>query len=293
MTTSLKHGELPLGKQSEYVSRYDKSILFPIPRENNRRSIGISNSGLPFYGVDIWNAYELSWIDEKGKPRVALAEFYFPADSPCIIESKSFKLYLNSFNQTRFATAEAVSARLRQDLSEKSGGQVDVVLKAASLVEDNGLATAENWLETGSFTLIDDLPVTVDCYKRNPQLLNGEPPEKEKEGPVKFACVSHLLKSNCPVTGQPDWATVFIWGEGMPPDEKALLAYIISFREQQDFHEHCVETMFVDIMNAANLDKLSVYARYTRRGGLDINPLRSTESLPGNTRQFNVKLSRQ
>ncbi len=294
MTADLGQINNPLGKRSEYVNHYDKTLLCPISRETNRRSIGITNMALPFNGVDIWNAYELSWLNAKGKPVVAMAEFYFPADSASMVESKSFKLYLNSFNQTRFDTTERVIDRLRRDLSEVSGAEVEVILDTVFLGEETTGLTPDSWYKKKRFKLVDELSVKVDRYTRNSSILtDANLAANQKRSPSRFAYVSHLLKSNCPVTGQPDWATVFIWGQGVPPAEEALLAYIISYREQQDFHEHCVETIFSDIMNAANLKELSVYARYTRRGGLDINPFRSTEPLPEDLRRFNVRLSRQ
>jgi 7-cyano-7-deazaguanine reductase len=229
---------------------------------------------LPFRGVDIWNAYEVSWLNPKGKPVVALAEFRIPATSTHIVESKSFKLYLNSFNLTRFETQAEVVQLMQSDLSKAAGGQVEVIL---TLPQEN--------VEIGKLEgrCIDDLDIEVEHYEPAPELLTagGET--------LSESLVSHLLKSNCPVTGQPDWASIQVSYQGPKIDEKGLLAYLISYREHGDFHEQCVETIFMDIWNRCRPQKLSVYARYVRRGGLDINPFRSSL----NDRPENMRLSRQ
>lgn len=252
----------PLGQQTEYVSQYAPSLLFPIPRNASREPLGLSGS-LPFHGVDVWTGYELSWLAPSGKPVVAVAEFRVPCESPCIIESKSFKLYLNSLNQTVFADIDAVKAVLVRDLSAAAGSMVDVIL--ASLAHSQSFQTTEEL----AATVLDELDVNVVHYHPAPQLL------RVGDSVVEEQVVSHLLKSNCPVTGQPDWASVFIRYRGKQIDHKGLLAYVISFREHQDFHENCVERIFCDINTQCKPERLSVYARYTRRGGLDINPFRS------------------
>ena len=216
---------LPLGQSTQYPDQYDPSLLFPIPRIENRKKLGIKeNQALPFVGVDIWNAFELSWLNKKGKPQIALAEFQIPADSPNMIESKSFKLYLNSLNSARFEDDNEVKDRLITDLSAVAGSKITTRIE--------------------------------QCL------------------------VSHLLKSNCPVTGQPDWASVQIRYQGRPILEEGLLRYLIGFRQLGEFHEHCVETIFTDIKRQCKPEKLSVYARYTRRGGLDINPFRTDHNSP-------------
>lgn len=263
-----------LGKPVDYVNQYDPALLFPIPRADKRRELGIDGA-LPFIGVDIWNAFELSWLDARGKPRVALAEFRVPVDSPNLIESKSFKLYLNSYNLTRIPDTDTLRAQLARDLSATAGAAVTVVLttptsKQAALVENlDG-------------EVIDDLPIEISHYgPPNPDFLYANP-----EAVAEETLVSHLLKSNCPVTGQPDWASVQIHYVGPRLGRDGLLRYLVSFREHGDFHEQCVERIFLDIQRMAGPSRLSVYARYTRRGGLDINPFRSTPGwlLPGNTR---------
>jgi len=254
---------IPLGQQTQYVSQYDASLLFPISRSESRAQLGIAGS-LPFYGCDIWTGYELSWLNEKGKPQVAVAEFVIPCDSPAIIESKSFKLYLNSLNQTRFSNLEAVKACLEKDLTAAAGAQVIVSLcgldKSALLVDT-----------TFDGELIDDLDVDVDTYHPQPYFLT------QGDEPVHEILVSHLLKSNCPVTGQPDWASLIVEYRGKKINREGLLKYVVSFREHQDFHEHCVERIYTDIVACCKPEFLSVYARYTRRGGLDINPFRSSD----------------
>ena len=263
----------PLGKNTFYADRYDASVLFPIPRAQKRVEIGVIEP-LPFAGVDVWNAYELSWLDARGKPQVALAEFRVPADSPNIIESKSFKLYLNGFSQESIALP-ALHETLVRDLSAAAGAPVTVALRApdARLHAISELAGQ----------LLDDLPLAIDDYgPPRPAYLSAD----HNAAPVEEILVSHLLRSNCPVTGQPDWGSVQIAYRGAPIDREGLLRYLISFRTHNEFHEQCVERIFVDLMARCAPAALSVYARYTRRGGLDINPFRTTDpaSAPGNPR---------
>jgi 7-cyano-7-deazaguanine reductase len=264
----------PLGKATTYADRYDASLLFPIPRQAKRDEIGVDGGALPFHGVDIWNGYELSWLDPRGKPMVAVAEFRFPATSPNIIESKSFKLYLNSFAQEAIASRDALAATLIRDLAAASGGPVSVELRAP---EDlNGVP-----LHEPEGVLLDDQDLDFDSYG---------PPRADflvtHEGEAREVLVSHLLRSNCPVTGQPDWGSVQISYTGAPIDRAGLLRYLVSFRQHTEFHEQCVERIFMDLRERCAPDELSVYARYTRRGGLDINPFRSTDpaALPANPR---------
>ena len=254
----------PLGQKTAYISSYDASLLFPIARSESRKALGIS-SDLPFYGYDIWTGYELSWLNTKGKPVIAVAEFKIPCDSPCIIESKSFKLYLNSFNQTRFSSLDDVKNTLLKDLSAVAGSEVGVDLR--SLSDSNLLVDV-----TYDALYLDELDIDVDTYHPDPSLLTVDASEEVAE-----VLCSHLLKSNCPVTVQPDWATLFVEYSGAKISHENLLRYVISFREHQDFHEHCVERIFVDLLRTCKPKRLSVYARYTRRGGLDINPFRSTD----------------
>lgn len=258
------HKSNPLGQSTEYVSTYSPELLFPIERCASRRTLGLDAGPLPFFGVDIWTAYEVSWLDEGGKPRVALAEFHVPCDSGAIVESKSFKLYLNSFNQSRFESAAQVQALLATDLTRAVAAPVQVLLQPLSSHSPLTLGQPDG-------ECLDEIPLTVGHYHPEPALL------RVGEHQVEETLYSNLLKSNCPVTGQPDWASVQVAYRGRAIDRAGLLAYIISFREHQDFHEHCVERMFVDLQERCQPDVLSVYARYTRRGGLDINPFRSTD----------------
>jgi len=267
----------PLGHHVDYPSQYDASLLFPIARSHNRASLNMAAT-LPFSGVDIWNAYELSWLDNKGKPQVGMATFTVPADSPNIIESKSFKLYLNSFNQTRLDSVEQLRNHLVRDLSAAAGGDIGVDL----ILPDRFGQLAIRELE-GEY--MDELDVDVDAYTPDAGLLRCA------SGPaVSETLASRLLKSNCPVTGQPDWASVQIRYQGQPLDRAALLRYIVSFRNHAEFHEHCVERIFTDIMAACQPEQLTVYARYTRRGGLDINPWRTNTTL---TMPQDVRTARQ
>lgn len=273
-----------LGKSSAYVDQYDASLLFPIPRAGKRAEIGITSTAAgaaPFFGADLWTAFELSWLNARGKPQVALVHFTIPAESPNIIESKSFKLYLNSFNNTQFADASDVLQRLRTDIAEAAwrGGPVQSVgvrLIAADQFD------REPVYELDGLNL-DRLDVECTRYQPAPELLSTAPAE---EGVVSEVLVSNLLKSNCLVTGQPDWGSVQISYTGAQINQEGLLQYLISYRNHNEFHEQCVERIFMDIWSRCHPTKLTVYARYTRRGGLDINPFRTShpQALPGNTR---------
>lgn len=259
----------PLGRTVAFAADYDPTLLFPIPREAKRAEIGIA-APLPFVGIDYWNAYELSWLDPGGKPRVAVATFEVPASSPRIVESKSLKLYLNSYNQTRLADVATLRARLAADLSAAAGAPVGVAVQLLP-------APQAPWIGELEGELIDDLDVTFDRYTPpQPDLLTVDTGEDEADE----ALVSHLLRSNCPVTGQPDWATVQIAYAGPRIDRRGLLRYLVSYRLHDDFHEQCVERIFIDIVRRCAPRRLSVYARYTRRGGLDINPWRATAGSP-------------
>jgi len=258
----------PLGKSSEYVSTYTPSLLFPIPRAAKWAELGLSADTLPYTGVDVWNCFELSWLLPSGKPVVAIGEFSIPADSPNIIESKSFKLYLNSLNQTPFASVDALEKVLVQDLSGAAGKPVGVKVRRLEEVEAEGVVSLPG-------VCIDDLDITVSSYDHpQPELLRCDPARIVEE-----SLHSHLLRSNCPVTSQPDWGSVCITYTGAALDYASVLAYLVSFRQHSDFHEQCVERIFTDLQRLLQPQKLTVYARYVRRGGLDINPYRSTEAL--------------
>ncbi|HEY3431120.1 MAG TPA: NADPH-dependent 7-cyano-7-deazaguanine reductase QueF [Rhodocyclaceae bacterium] len=255
------HGS-PLGATVSYRDTYAPELLFPVSRQPQRDALGVAGA-LPFYGVDVWNGYELSWLDSQGKPFVAALRFDVPATSDNIVESKSIKLYLNSFSQSVFASAAEVEAAIARDLSAAAGAPVAV--KVSPL-----LPNEQRSLRNFSGTVIDDLAVEIKHYQPAPELLTCG------DGVVEETLVSHLLKSNCPVTGQPDWAAVRIAYRGPAIDRAGLLAYIVSYRQHSGFHEHCVERIYTDIMARCQPERLSVYARYTRRGGLDINPFRSS-----------------
>lgn len=268
--------EAPLGRESAYPEHYDPALLYPIPRAANRAPLGIANDALPFVGEDEWHAFEVSWLTLRGKPVVAVARFRLPADSPNLIESKSWKLYLNSYNQTRFASREEVIATLEQDLASAAGAPVSVELFG---VDDQALAT-----QRLPGDCIDDLDVEIEAYTPDPALLSVG------EEVVEETLHSHLLKSNCPVTGQPDWGSVLIRYRGPRLDREGLLKYLVSYRQHQDFHEHCVEHIFTDLMARARPERLLVLARYVRRGGLDISPWRAT---PGERPPEPLRLARQ
>ncbi|MBB4862332.1 7-cyano-7-deazaguanine reductase [Pseudomonas nitritireducens] len=265
----------PLGKSSEYVSSYAPQLLFPISRSTKWAELGLTAETLPYQGVDLWNCYELSWLTASGKPVVAIGEFAIPAQSPNIIESKSFKLYLNSLNQTAFDSAEAVRAVMERDLSAAAGAPVGVRVRSLDEVAREGVAVIGG-------TCVDDLDIAVESYDHpRPELLRCDDTRRVDE-----VLYSHLLKSNCPVTGQPDWGTLVVEYSGPALDAASLLAYVVSFRQHQDFHEQCVERIYLDLQRLLQPTRLSVYARYVRRGGLDINPYRSSEALQPDNRRL-------
>jgi 7-cyano-7-deazaguanine reductase len=264
----------PLGKTVGYGADYDPNLLFPIARATQRAALGLGED-LPFVGVDFWNAYELSWLDGRGKPRVALAEIRVPAASSHLIESKSLKLYLGSYAQAKFSDTDTLRAQLVRDLSDAAGAAVNVVLTPAG-------STNAALIENLEGEIIDDLPIEISHYgPPRPDFLSSDAEVRADE-----ILVSHLLKSNCPVTGQPDWASVQIRYAGPRIARDGLLRYLVSYRQHSDFHEQCVERIFMDLMQHCSPTRLGVYARYTRRGGLDINPFRATPGLPlpGNPR---------
>ena len=259
----------PLGKPVAYAQHYAPELLFPIERQGKRDEIGIAAGALPFVGDDVWNAYELSWLDPRGKPVVALASFRVPADSPNLVESKSLKLYLNSFNQTKLASSAELTAILVRDLTEAAGGPVAVHVEPLSMRPPRHLGYPKG-------VLLDRLDIDVDRYTLDPSLLAAD----HAQAHVAETLYSHLLKSNCLVTGQPDWAMLVVRYRGAPIDREGLLRYIVSFRRHNEFHEQCVERVFTDLMARCRPAELCVWARYTRRGGLDINPCRRTPGLP-------------
>jgi 7-cyano-7-deazaguanine reductase len=273
-----------LGKASAYIDQYDATLLFPIPRAGKRAEIGISGAA-PFFGADMWTAFELSWLGPRGKPQLALAHFTIPCESLNIIESKSFKLYLNSFNNTKFADFDAVRARLRDDIFEAvwrtTGEPVTAPASIGVTLLGPDLFDREPVHELDGLNL-DRLDIECAQYTPAPELLTATP----DEAPVSEVFVSNLLKSNCLVTGQPDWGSVQISYTGDQIEQGGLLQYLVSFRNHHEFHEQCVERIFMDIWTRCKPMKLAVYARYTRRGGVDINPFRTShpQALPRNIR---------
>ncbi|MBY8044209.1 NADPH-dependent 7-cyano-7-deazaguanine reductase QueF [Vibrio fluvialis] len=269
---------LTLGKKTEYANQYDPSLLQPVPRSLNRNDLNLGNE-LPFLGCDIWTLYELSWLNDKGLPQVAIGEVAIPATSANLIESKSFKLYLNSFNQTRFADWAEVQACLQKDLSACAGESVQVEVKSLAAYTAQPIVTMQG-------ECIDDQDIEISSYDFDDTLLA----EASSDEIVEETLHSHLLKSNCLITNQPDWGSVEIAYRGPKIDREALLRYIVSFREHNEFHEQCVERIFTDISRYCHPEHLTVLARYTRRGGLDINPFRSSyQAAPAN----NQRMARQ
>ncbi|WP_025673378.1 NADPH-dependent 7-cyano-7-deazaguanine reductase QueF [Salinivibrio socompensis] len=271
--------KLSLGQHTDYPTEYDPSQLRAVPRQLNRQAISLDQASLPFTGYDTWTLYELSWLNKNGLPQVAIGEVRLPASSPNLVESKSFKLYLNSFNQTRFDNWQQVANALQTDLSACAGEAVDVTLSPLSELEGETIAGL-------SGECLDHQDISIDDYRFHPEWL-----EDAAQGAVVSETLhSHLLKSNCLITNQPDWGSVRIAYKGKKINREELLRYLVSFREHNEFHEQCVERIFMDIMRFCQPEKLTVYARYTRRGGLDINPYRTNM---GKTPSENNRLARQ
>lgn len=263
---------LSLGKTVDYEFEYNPELLQGVPRSLSRDTLSLTSSTLPFEGIDTWTGYELSWLNAKGKPQVAILECMVPISSMNLIESKSFKLYLNSFNQTKFDNSDDVKQVLVKDLSACAGEQVEVNLILPSAFEDLKFREFKG-------TLLDDLDIEVDNYEPDSSYLRTSK-STEKPQEISETLVSHLLKSNCLITSQPDWASIQIRYEGAPIDHEGLLRYLISFRQHNEFHEQCVERIYTDIYTQCKPKKLTVCARYTRRGGLDINPFRTNFEAP-------------
>ena len=256
---------LTLGKSTDYRDTYDASLLEGVPRSLNRDPLGLTADNLPFHGADIWTLYELSWLNAKGLPQVAVGHVELDYTSVNLIESKSFKLYLNSFNQTRFDSWEDVRQTLERDLRACAQGEVSVALYQLDELEGQPIAHLHG-------TCIDNQDIEIDHYDFNADYLQNA---TSGEKVVEETLVSHLLKSNCLITHQPDWGSIQIQYRGCKIDREKLLRYLVSFRHHNEFHEQCVERIFSDILRLCQPEELSVYARYTRRGGLDINPWRS------------------
>ena len=265
---------LKLGQKTEYASQYDRTLLQPVPRALNRDGLGITQNQPFTIGTDIWTAYEISWLNEKGLPQVAIADIYLDYQSQNLIESKSFKLYLNSFNQSKFTDFNAVQQTMQRDLIECAQGDVKVRLNPVAVYDAQKIEHLQG-------DCIDEQDIEITSYEFNADWLK----DCVSDEIVEEKLVSHLLKSNCLITNQPDWGTLHIHYVGKKINHEKLLRYVISFRQHNEFHEQCVERIFCDLMHYAKPEKLTVYARYTRRGGLDINPFRSNfENLPENLR---------
>jgi len=275
--TAPEHSEL--GKQSSYEDAYNPNRLYPIPRAGKRLEIGINPERIPFYGFDIWNHYEVSWLNEKGKPIVAIAEIIYDCSSEFIIESKSMKLYFNSLNNTKFKSLMEVQALVKKDL--EACLQTEVLVKIVPVGEESAIDLQQSFAGVN----IDNLDIECKDYMINPETL------KTSTQLVEETLYSDLLKSNCLVTGQPDWGSVQIQYKGRKIDHGGLLKYLVSFRNHNEFHEQCIERIFVDIMNYCKPEELTVYGRYTRRGGLDINPYRSSKKV--SLQNLNMRLVRQ
>lgn len=256
----------PLGHATDYPDTYDASLLFTVPRAPQREEIGVG-SPLPFTGADVWTAYEHTWLDLAGKPEVAIVSFAVPASSPRIVESKSVKLYLGSFAQSRYGSAADVAARIERDLAAAAGAAVTVSIVPPSAFSMLALAELDG-------ESIDGIATAVDRYEVDPGLLRAGPDD------VRETLRSDLFRSVCPVTGQPDYASLSIAYAGPRIDRASLLRYVVSYRQHAGFHEHCAERMFADLVARCGCRELTIVARFTRRGGLDINPFRTNTGAP-------------
>lgn len=272
---------IPLGRETPFPATVDPSVLFPIARADARAPLGIETGALPFAGSDIWNAWEFSWLDARGKPRVAVVELRVPCDSPNLVESKSLKLYLGGYAMTRFDDAQDVRARIADDVSASVGAPIEVSLREPTEFERVRVRDLAG-------ESLDDQRIEITAYA-------GPDPEplctRDGARPVEEALVTDLFRSRCPVTGQPDWASVQVRYRGMSVDRAGLLRYLVSYREHAAFHEACVERMFLDIQQRCRPLGLLVHARFLRRGGIDINPWRATPDFASNI--ANVRTTRQ
>lgn len=272
----MKNDKLPLGQDADYPQKYAPELLCAIPRADGRGPLGLSGD-LPFRGVDIWNAWELTWLGEGDRPAVATAEIHVPADSPGIVESKSFKLYLNSFSMSRFSSTAEVAATIAKDLHACVGSETTVHVYPVTRTEARGVSRLAG-------SCLDSLAVKCSDWNVNAELLQAD-----KQTLVEEDLHTHLLRSLCPVTSQPDIGSLQISYRGPKIDRAGLLRYVVSYRQHSDFHESCVERMFVDLMSRCTPEHLSLHARYQRRGGLDINPFRSSAT----GKPLNLRLWRQ
>jgi 7-cyano-7-deazaguanine reductase len=268
--------DAPLGRPTGHPDRYAPSLLYAVPRAPQRAALGIGTP-LPFTGVDVWTAYELTWLDADGKPQVALATLEVPIDSPALVESKSMKLYLGSFAQTRHAGMTEVAAAIERDVSAATGAPVGVVLRGPAAFDVQSIRELAG-------ESLDDLRVACDTYDVAPHFLAAS------GNRVTETLTSRLFRSVCPVTSQPDIASVQLSYRGPRIDREGLLRYLVSYRCHAGFHEHCVERIFVDLRARCGCDELTVLARFTRRGGLDINPFRTNA---GVANPDNVRTARQ
>jgi 7-cyano-7-deazaguanine reductase len=271
------HSEL--GKKTAYDQTYNPDRLFPIAREGKRLEIGIDPQALPFKGFDVWNHYEVSWLNAKGKPMVAIAEIAYDCQSAFIVESKSLKLYFNSFNNSTFNSVSDVESTVQKDLEAILQSNVSVT------VTPIGHSPYTQIAEHFDGTCLDELDIECSIYTVHPEYLTTT------NNIVSETLYSDLLKSNCLVTNQPDWGSVQIAYTGPQIDHEGLLRYLVSFRNHNEFHEQCIERIFVDIMLHCQPSELTINGRYTRRGGLDINPYRSTQDVA--VKALNQRLVRQ
>lgn len=268
----------PLGESVSYKSNYDSSLLHSIDRSAYRASI---EGAACVDGIDRWVCYELSWLDSAGKPEVAILTLDIPANSPKIIESKSLKLYLNSFNSTPFSSAHQVASTIAEDLTVRLGVKVDAILSTVGEFSHQSIKPNSRIADT---VLVDGLPVVCNAYQRDAQLLQLDDNDVEEQ-----RLVSHLFRSNCPVTNQPDWASLYIDYSGQQINPASLLTYIVSFREHNGFHEQCVEQVYADLFALTGNSTLVVTGRFTRRGGIEINPMRGGAFQPDDV----VRINRQ
>ncbi len=284
-----------LGKQVKYPQHYSPEMLVSVPRKLNREEYDISDDNLPFYGVDVWHAYELSFMTKKGLPVSGLLKIIYPCDNPAIVESKSLKLYLNSFNMEQYGNTpdegiKLIKEIIKRDLSELLKTEINLNIFVKAL--------AESPFDYEDYSLLEELPdiedITFNTFKETPQLLTSN-----KVEPFSLKVATHLLRSNCKVTFQPDWGSAFIYMKGENrPSQESLLKYLVSFRNENHFHEEVCEMIYKRLWDTFHPYELAVTCIYTRRGGIDITPIRVSHEklLPSNLTDVNIlskKLMRQ
>lgn len=248
----------PLGKGTDYPKEFSPDLLFAIPRDQARAEIDLGDK-LPFVGYDEWNLYELCWLDSHGSPQVGIGQLVVPADSPNIVESKSLKLYINSLFYKRFESRDQLISQVSADLKECIGSELDFFVNKAhtSRQQDSYISLDRHKVTASQKADIRNVETEINTVNRI------------------YRYETKRFRSLCPVTGQPDWASIYIRIDGLALHEQTLAQYLAGYAEHEGFHENCVERIYCELQQQLDPDQLSVAARFTRRGGIDINPVRA------------------